>query len=150
MEKIEEQQLTPEQKVLMKKTELLKRIINLEGYRDPDLDSCFNNWKNDIDFADDKELATAFKDKVRDKKKDGSWTAHFLKVCEVLGIEPQGITVETKINDVEQKNEEGMQKIKSRMERFLENGISKKEFKKLRPYRNEFPDLYTELSKKVK
>ncbi len=146
-----DKQRSPEEK---KERARRSTLDKLEQQTDANLiNNLFNDWQADPNLATDKIIATAFKSKLRQKKNSGEWTAPYKTVCEILGETPED---EPGINIPQAPEEPGiaqdqLEKDRKKLERYIAKGsITKKEFKKLRHLKNHLPELYEQVSKRVK
>ncbi|RMH61034.1 MAG: type III-B CRISPR module RAMP protein Cmr6 [Calditrichaeota bacterium] len=147
-----ENNMSQEERYNKKVSQFITRIQNTNASDLNTINALFDLWQSDESVSMDKEIATAFKNKVRKKKKSGDWTSQYKKLSEILDFELSDEQVETHKN-IENKAkplsvDSKLGKIRKKMEKFIERGsIDKKELKKLKEYKKHFPELYDKLTK---
>lgn len=146
----EEKFLTEEEKL---KREIRTFIDNIQKTNDSSIiDSLFDQWQKDNKINNNKEIAEAFKKKVKKTKANGEFTAHYKKIAEILDINLE------KSENVDESNNEKPEKqtdndIESELKKALKkikkaNGNKKKikgilkDHKKIKDkILEEYPDL---------
>lgn len=147
---LDKQRSPEEKKTIARKAILDKLLYQTDANM---VNRLFNDWQADATLAQDKILARTFKTKLRRKKNSGEWTAPYKTVCAILGEGPleDARGQSNPVLNVAGGNQSQKEKNKQKLERLIARGkISKKEFKKLKSYRKDWPDLYAELAKLVK
>ncbi|MGM0609238.1 MAG: type III-B CRISPR module RAMP protein Cmr6 [Candidatus Muiribacteriota bacterium] len=112
-------------------------------------DTKFEDWRSKDHLKDNEKIAQAFLPLIKKKKSGGDFTKQYLILKEILKLEekPENINKDTSDNSEVQltKKEQAAQK---KMEQFISSGsISKKELKKYKEYKTNFPELYEKISK---
>lgn len=85
LEKFNRECVSAEEKLRIKKEEYLSKLSKLPK-ESSEVDSEFDKWLNS-DLKDDLDIAQFFKEIIRKKKADKSYTSNYQKIAEILGID---------------------------------------------------------------
>jgi CRISPR-associated protein Cmr6 len=80
----EEHFITEEEKIKREIQNFIKKIEESSDQRI--IDSLFRQWQDNDKINTNKEIAKTFKSKVRERKANGDYTAHYKKIAEILDI----------------------------------------------------------------
>ena len=146
-EQEEEEKLSPEERYKRRVSAFITRLT--PGIDRAAVDKLFNEWQNDPALAEDKDIARAFKPHIHRKKKSGEWTSFYKKVAEILDEplteeNPREASPKPAISVTDKEKQSAENKLKKLIKK---GSVSKKELKKLKKYKKDFPDLWAELEK---
>jgi CRISPR-associated protein Cmr6 len=144
-----EQFLSEEEKLEKEINDFVAAVKVIDKNNQSLKDTKFEDWRSKDHLKDNEKIAQAFLPLIKKKKSGGDFTKQYLVLKEILKLEekPENINKDTSDNS-EVKLTKKEQAAQKKMEQFINSGsIAKRELRKYKEYKTNFPELYEKISK---